>query len=269
MVEPELKDAVWQVLESYAKKDPSMTIHSDLVIRKFPQVNEIELINAIGELLAEGKITTKAATVDAHGNATAYHIRVRGLEERPGGLSEPPRGGAGSFSVGFGDTKAATSQRETEPPVVSEAEPPPGPRKVGLTIKDGKIDIGPDTKGLREQERPPEDEGRERVKVSVGGLKEAASAMQEEAEQNFADEVASFFAELQAYPARDEDAKKELIDQLAVLMAMFQSADAGSFSTPIGKLGVLKIKVKHVAPDLVNDFVLLVQTGVRAWLGRA
>ncbi|MEW5701432.1 MAG: hypothetical protein AB1792_04300 [Candidatus Zixiibacteriota bacterium] len=260
MVAPELKDAVWQVLESYAKKDPSMTIHSDLVIRKFPQVNEIELINALGELLNEGKITAKAATVDAHGNATAYHIRVRGIEERPGGLSEPPRGAAGGFSIGFGDTTAASSTRETEPP--------PGPRKVGLTIKDGKIDIRPDTGGVKEQERPPEEEGRERIKVSVGGTQEAVSAMQEEAEQNFADEVASFFAELQAYPARDDEAKKELIDQLAILMAMFQSADAASFTTSVGKLAALKLRVKQVAPDLVNDYVLLVQTGVRAWLGR-
>lgn len=260
MVDPDLKDAVWQVLEEYAKRDPSMSIHSDLVIRKFPQVNELELINAVGELLEDGKITVKAATVDAHGNATAYHIRVRGLEERPRGLSEPPRSGMGQFGVGFGGTEAASSTRATEPP--------PGPRKVGLTIKDDKIGVGFGSGGVKEEERPPSDDKPERVNVSVGGLKASHAAMQQEAEENFADEVASFFAELQAHPARDEDAKRELTDQLMLLMAMFQSADAASFSTPMNKLAALKTRVKQVAPDLLNDFVLLVQTGVRAWLGR-
>ena len=63
MANPDLKTAVWQVLEQYAKHEESGgSIHSDLVIRKFPQVNEIELINAVGELVEDGLITVKAAT---------------------------------------------------------------------------------------------------------------------------------------------------------------------------------------------------------------
>jgi hypothetical protein len=139
---------------------------------------------------------------------------------------------------------------------------------VGLTIKDDALSIRPDTGGMREQERPSEEPGRDRLSVSAGGAGDRHAAAQEEAEQNFADEVASFFAELQMHPSHDENAKKELLDQLMFLMAMFQSADAVTFTTPVGKLAALKARVKQVAPDLVNDFVLLAQTGLRAWLGR-
>lgn len=110
MAEQELKEAVWELLQEYARKDPSMTIHSDLVIRKFPKVNEQELINAIGELILDGRITAKSATVDAYGNATAFHMRVRGAPDRPAEASKPPKSGISDFSIGFGDTKAATFQ---------------------------------------------------------------------------------------------------------------------------------------------------------------
>jgi len=51
-------------------------------------------------------------------------------------------------------------------------------------------------------------------------------------------------------------------------MAMFQMGETRDFTTPINKLAALKTRVAHVVPDLVGDYVLLVQTAVRAWLGR-
>jgi hypothetical protein len=53
-----------------------------------------------------------------------------------------------------------------------------------------------------------------------------------------------------------------------VLIAMFQSGETAAFATPISKLAVLKTRVEQVAPELVNDYILLIQTAVRAWLGR-
>ena len=91
--------------------------------------------------------------------------------------------------------------------------------------------------------------------------------MQEEADQNFADEVSSFFSEILAVEM-DEDARKELTDQLTVLVAMFQSDETEIFTTPINKLAAIKRRVQVVAPALVNDFVLLMQTAMRSWLGR-
>ncbi len=261
MAQDELKEAVWALLQEYARKDPAMTIHSDLVIRKFPKVNEQELINAIGELILDGRITAKATTVDAYGNATAFQMRVRPEGERPALESKPPRSGISDFSVGFGDTKAATSQRETE-------EPKP-PKKVGLNIKDDMIGVGfgvdeqPPVKRPAPPEVPPD-----RIKVSVAGKSEAYNAWQEEAEQHFADEVASFFAELDMAESPNPEAKKHLTDQLMVLIAMFQSTETEAFATPIGKLAMLKTRVAQVAPDLVNDYILLIQTAVRAWMGR-
>jgi hypothetical protein len=262
MAQQELKEAVWGLLQEYARKDPAMTIHSDIVIRKFPKVNEQELINAIGELILDGRISAKSATVDAYGNATAFHMRVRGGGDHPTEASKPPRSGISDFSVGFGDTKAATSQRETE-----ELKPP---KKVGMHIKDDKIGVG---FGVDDQPPAPPravlpEERPERVNVSLGGKKEAYAAWQEEAEQHFADEVASFFAELDMAEASDPAAKKHLTDQMMVLIAMFQSEETVAFATPISKLAALKTRVEQVAPELANDYILLIQTAVRAWLGR-
>jgi len=53
-----------------------------------------------------------------------------------------------------------------------------------------------------------------------------------------------------------------------VLIAMFQSGETTAFATPISKLAGLKQSVEHVAPELVNDYILLIETAVRAWLGR-
>jgi hypothetical protein len=262
MAEQELKEAVWELLQGYARRDPSMTIHSDLVIRKFPKVNEQELINAIGELILDGRITAKSATVDAYGNATAFHMRVRGAPDRPAEESKPPKSGISDFSIGFGDTKATTSKRETE-------EPKP-PKKVGMTIRDDKIGVGfgVDEEGPPATRSVPPEEHPERETVTVAGKKEAYNAWQQEAEQHFADEVASFFAELDMAEASDPAVKKHLTDQLMVLIAMFQSDETASFATPISKLAGLKQRVEQVAPELVNDYILLIQTAVRAWLGR-
>ena len=259
MVDPDLKDAVWQVLEDYAKRSPETPIHSDLIMRKFPMVNEQELINAIGELIVDGTVTAKSASVDAYGNAKSFHIRVRGVGERPGQASKPPRGGVGEFGVGFGDTTAASSRRATE-------EPPP-PRKPDIDIRDTKIGVG---FGVDEppKKSAPADERQDRLNVSVGGKKQAHESMQEESERNFEEEVASFFGELSMASTSDEDAKKQLIDQLMMLMAMFQAGEVDSFATPINKLAALKGRVKRVAPELVNDYILLIQTAVRAWLGK-
>jgi hypothetical protein len=263
MVAQELTEAVWELLQVYARRDPAMTIHSDLVIRKFPKVNEQELINAIGELILDGRITAKSATVDAYGNATAFHIRVRGGSDRPAEASKPPKSGISDFNIGFGDTKAATTKRETE-------EPRP-PKKVGINIKDDKIGVG---FGVDDEDHPPgvrsvpPEERLEPVNVTVGGKTEAYAAWQEEAEEHFADEVASFFAELDMAEASDPAAKKHITDQLMVLVAMFQSTETTAFATPIGKLAGLKARIQQVAPELVNDYILLMQTAVRAWLGR-
>lgn len=259
MVDPDLKDAVWQVLEDYAKRGQGAPVHSDLVMRKFPMVNEQELLNAIGELIADGSVTAKSASVDAYGNPKSFHIRVRGVDERPGGQSKPPRGGVGEFGVGFGDTTAASSRRATE-------EPPP-PRKPAPDIRDSKIDVG---FGVDEPPRKtPPDERQDRVNVSTGQKRPAHESMQEEAERNFEEELASFFGELQMASISDEDAKKELTDQLMMVMAMFQAGEVNSFSMPINKLAALKGRVQRIVPDLAKDYILLVQTAVRAWLGKA
>ncbi|HUU45806.1 MAG TPA: hypothetical protein VM118_08735, partial [Acidobacteriota bacterium] len=206
----------------------------------------------------------KAATVDAHGNPTAYHIRVRGAEDRPEG-APPPRGGIASSSVGLSGTPSA-------PP---RPAPPERPRPEDQRAVDraGRVDVGfggPEVPpGPPPPKPPPPPEGQERVKVTVAaGPQDIRAAMQEEADQNFADEVASFFAELQAAETTDEEAKKRLIDELAMLVALFDTGDATTLTTPISKLAALKKRVQTVAPHLVGDFILLMQTGLRAWLGR-
>lgn len=257
-VDSGLKEAVWLLLEITSHQQPGQTIHSDFIMRKFPKINEIELLNAIGALVQEGKITVKASSVDAHGNATAYHIRIVGQEAPPPGAE--PIGGVADYSVGFGGTRAAASERATKEP-----EPP---KKVGLTVEGGKVGISPDTGGLKEQPRPAEEKPSTEERVTIAAKGTAISAAQDEAEAHFADEVASFFSELASAPTIKEEDKKALIDQLAVLMAMFQSADSESFTTPIAKLASLKAKVHFVAPELVPDYILLCQTALRAWLGR-
>lgn len=252
MVDPDLKDAVWQVIEDFCNRSPEQSIHSDLVIRKFPQVNDQELLNAIGELIVDGTVTGKASSVDPYGNPTAFHLRLRDAKDRPGGgASKPPRGGVGEFSVGFGDTTVSSSKRETEAP-----KPPD---KVKMQIKDDKIGVG---FGVDDEERP------ERLNVKMGGGPSKRRASDDDAEANFEEELNAFFTELQMADAKDEDAKSQLTDQLMLLMAMFKSDDAASFTTPINKLVALKARVQRVAPDLVGDYILLVQAAVRAWLTR-
>jgi hypothetical protein len=262
MSNPELKDAVWQVLEQAARHQESGgTVHSDYIIRKFPQVNEIELINAIGELVEDGKVTVKAATIDAHGNATAYHIHVRDAGDRP---DAPPTRGPriASGSVGFGPGSG--------PPPPEQKPPADEPKKsADRAVEQASrvsVGFGGDQPALSKQ--PPPDDRSDRVNVSVPGTVDKRSAMQMEAEQNFADEMASFFAELEMAETSDPDARDELTNQLMVLMAMFQMGETRDFTTPINKLAALKTRVAHVVPDLVGDYVLLVQTAVRAWLGR-
>lgn len=256
-VDSGLKEAIWLLLEITAHQQPGQTIHSDFVIRKFPKINEIELLNAIGALVQEGKISVKASSVDAHGNATAYHIRILGGAAAPDAADIKPT--ASDYSVGFGDMKVAESGRPKAP------LPPVKPASM---VDSGKVGITPDTGGMKEEPRPdnPTDLPAERVLVGTGRL--AIDGAQEQAEEHFADEVASFFAELASAPTIKEEDKKQLIDQLAVLMAMFQSADAESFTTPIAKLAALKTRVHIVAPELVPDYILLCQTALRAWLGR-
>lgn len=257
-VDTGLKDAIWLLLEITSHQQPGQTIHSDFIIRKFPKINEVELLNAIGALVQDGKISVKASSVDAHGNATAYHIRILGqaAPPDPADLKSSPA----DFAVGFGDTKVAESGRESRAP-----EPP---KKVGLSVEGGKIGITPDTGGAKEEPRPDTDPEPPPERVLLGTGRIAIGGAQEEAEEHFADEVASFFAELASAPTIKEEDKKQLIDQLAVLMAMFQSADAESFTTPIAKLASLKRRVDLVAPELVPDYILLCQTALRAWLGR-
>ncbi len=253
-VDSGLKEAVWLLLEITSHQQPGATIHSDFVIRKFPKINEIELMNAIGALVQEGKITVKASSVDAHGNATAYHIRMKGQEHAtPVAPPLPPE-----YAVGFGDTPVAGTSTPTRKAAPPSNEPPPAPSQVS---------IAPDTGGLKEVPHPDSEPSQsERVVVAAKGA--TVDTAQEQAEEHFADEVASFFAELAAAPTSREEDKKQLIDQLAVLMAMFQSADAESFTTPIAKLASLKTKVHLIAPELVPDYILLCQTALRAWLGR-
>jgi len=257
-VDSGLKEAIWLLLEITAHQQPGQTIHSDFVIRKFPKINEIELLNAIGALVQEGKISVKASSVDAHGNATAYHIRILGGAAAP----DPSDITAtrSDYSVGFGDTKVADTSRPTPAPKA--------PEKPVSMADSGKVGITPDTGGMKEQPRPEPDPERPVERVLIGTGRLAIDGAQEQAEEHFADEVASFFAELASAPTIKEEDKKQLIDQLAVLMAMFQSADAESFTTPIAKLAALKTKVHIVAPELVPDYILLCQTALRAWLGR-
>ena len=256
-VDTGLKEAVWLLLEITSHQQPGQTIHSDFVVRKFPKINEIELLNAIGALVQEGKITVKASSVDAHGNATAYHIRIVGAPA-PSASSDSVPSGSG-YSVGFGDTKVADSA----PPKAKLPEPPEKPASM---VDSGKVGVSPDTGGLKEVPRP--ESGLPAERVVIGSARASNDSAQEQAEEHFADEVASFFAELAAAPSVKDEDKKQLIDQLAVLMAMFQSADAESFTTPIAKLATLKTRVHLVAPELVPDYILLCQTALRAWLGR-
>jgi hypothetical protein len=254
-VDSGLKEAVWLLLEITAQQQPGQTIHSDFIIRKFPKINEIELINVIGALVQEGKITVKASSVDAHGNATAYHIRIVGATSPDHADIKPT---ASDYSVGFGDTKVA----ESGPPATA-AEPPVKPASLAGS---GKVGVTVDTGGMKEEPRREDEIPAERVLLGTGRI--AIEGAQEQAEEHFADEVASFFAELASAPSVKDEDKKQLIDQLAVLMAMFQSADAESFTTPIAKLASLKTRVHLVAPELVPDYILLCQTALRAWLGR-
>lgn len=252
MVHPDLKDAVWQVIEDYCTRSTDGGVHSDLIMRKFPQINEQELINAIGELIVDGKVTGKASSVDPYGNATAFHLRLRDPKDRPGqSASKPPQGGIGGFDIGFGDTKTASSSRET-------AEPKK-PERANMDIRDNKVSVD---FGV-EEEKP------DRVGAKFdSGATAGKDAMQAEADANFEDAVTSFFGELQMVDSPDEEAKAKLTEQLMLLMAMFNSKDVDSFTTPINKLAALKGRVKHIAPELVGDYVLLIQTAVRAWLAK-
>lgn len=249
-VDPGLKEAVWLLLEITAHQQPDQSIHSDFIVRKFPKINESEIFSALRELVQAGRLTLKASSLDDHGNATAYRIRLKGQEHVP----DPPpppvtaatgvRTGNDSPSVHLtrtaaptptpmasvaGDAVSATATLEADP-VVDTAAPAATPAPVNETA--------------------------------------ASDDAQELAEQHFADEVSAFFAELSAVRSANEEAKKQLIDQLAVLMAMFQSADAENFTTPIAKLASFKTKVHVIAPDLVSNYILLCQTALRAWLGR-
>lgn len=255
-VDSGLKEAIWLLLEITAHQQPGQTIHSDFVVRKFPKINEIEILNAIGALVQEGKISVKASSVDAHGNATAYHIRILGGATGPDAADI--KATPSDYSVGFGDTTVVESGRSAKIPLP--------PEKPASLVDSGKVGVTPDTGGMKEMPRPESEIPAERVLLGTGRI--AIDGAQEQAEEHFADEVASFFAELASAPTIKEEDKKQLIDQLAVLMAMFQSADAESFTTPIAKLASLKTKVHLVAPELVPDFILLCQTALRAWLGR-
>lgn len=257
-VDSGLKDAIWLLLEITAQQQPGQTIHSDFVIRKFPKVNEIELLNSIGALVKEEKISVKASSVDAHGNATAYHIRILGQAAGPD--QADIKATASDYSVGFGDTKVADSGRAVQAPMTPKQ---PATGGMGSTVG-----VSPDTGGMKEVPPPQSDTQLPAERVLLGTGRVAIDGAQEQAEEHFADEVASFFAELASAPTIKEEDKKQLIDQLAVLMAMFQSADAESFTTPIAKLASLKTKVHLVAPELVPDYILLCQTALRAWLGR-
>jgi len=257
-IDQALKDAVWLLLEITSQQQPDTTIHSDLIIRKFPKINEIELINVVGALAQEGKITLKASSVDAHGNATAYHIRVREVPGKP--KAPAPEQSRVAFDVGFGGNAAASSERATTPP----AEP----KRVGLNIEGGKIDITPDTGKVSPQPAPNDLEITGPISVPMGTGRIVIDRAQTNADDAFAEEVTSFFAELQAYPVRDGEAKKDLTDQLTVIMAMFSSVDVESFTTPISKLATLKNRVQLLAPELVPDYIMLMQSAVRAWLGR-
>lgn len=257
-VDSGLKEAIWLLLEITAHQQPGQTIHSDFIIRKFPKINEIELLNAIGALVQEGKISVKASSVDAHGNATAYHIRILGGAAGPD--ASDVKATPSDYSVGFGDMKVAESGRAAQIPMP--------PEKPASMVDSGKVGVTPDTGGMQEVPRPESDTGAPEERVLLGTGRLAIDGAQEQAEEHFADEVASFFAELASAPTVKEEDKKQLIDQLAVLMAMFQSADAESFTTPIAKLAALKTRVHIVAPELVPDYILLCQTALRAWLGR-
>lgn len=219
MADPGLKDAVWLMLEITAQQQPDPTIHSDFVLRKFPKVHGQELLNVIGELAREGKVTVKAASRDAHGNATAYHVQVRGEAGQP---------------------KSA-----------------PAPALQSAATDSGAITTG---------EAPVAKTGTESTLLGAGRV--TAGNAQIEADVQFADQLASFFAQLQSRRAVDQEAKKDLTDELLVLTTMFQSSEVESFTTPIVKLAALKSKVHSVAPDLVPDYILLIQTALRAWLWR-
>lgn len=262
MSDPKLKQAVWRLLEEIAgREETGGTVHSDFILRKFPKVNEIELINVIGEFVEDGLITVKAATVDEHGTATAYHIRVRETGDRPATASAPPAGGIMESNVGFSGTPSAPSR--PAPP-----EQPRPTEKEEAVDRASRVGVGFESGGVPARSAPDDAQQEERVAIKVTGTTEVVSAMQEEADQNFADEVSSFFSEILAADTTDENARKELTDQLTVLVAMFQSDETDTFTTPISKLAAIKKRVQAVAPGLVNDFVLLMQTGMRSWLGR-
>lgn len=248
-VDPGLKEAVWLLLEITAHQQPGQSIHSDFIVRKFPKISESEIFSALRELVQEGRLTLKASSLDDHGNATAYRIRLKGQEYVP----DPPP----PVTAAKGD-KAANESPSVH--VARAAAPTPTP--VAAVAGDA-----PSATATMEAD-PVADTVTTAVTPAPMVETVVSDDAQELAEQHFADEVSAFFAELSAVRGANEEAKKQLIDQLAVLMAMFQSADAENFTTPIAKLASFKTKVHVIAPDLVSNYILLCQTALRAWLGR-
>lgn len=252
-----LKDAVWLLLEITAHQQPGAVIHSEFVLRRFPKINESDLMGTIGALVEEGRITVKASSVDADGRATAYHIRMKGQEH----LAKDPVvvGGPGT-TVGIGASSsiiAGATAKSTE-----LAKP------VGLTTDSGKIAIAAEAGDSDDVIESTTESPTASEHVVVASKAAEMDDAQQQAEEHFADEVGSFFAQLASASTVREEDKRQLIDQLAVVMAMFQSADVESFTTPIAKLASLKAKVHLVAPELVPDYIMLCQTALRAWLGR-
>lgn len=256
VVDSGLKDAVWLMLEITSHQQPGAAIHSDFVIRRFPKLNQSDLLDAIKALVDEGKITVKASSVDADGRATAYHIRMKGQEHLS---QEPAVVGGPEFTVGLGASSSILANAAIKTPET--------PKPVGLTTDSGKIALAKES--MESDEAPTGAGADSRPGQRADNVAEPDTAdAQQQAEEHFADEVGSFFAEIASAPTSREEDKRQLIDQLAVIMAMFQSADAESFTTPIAKLASLKTKVHLVAPELVPDYILLCQTALRAWLGR-
>jgi hypothetical protein len=257
-VDSGLKEAIWLLLEITSHQQPGQTIHSDFIIRKFPKINEVELLNAIGALVQDGKISVKASSVDAHGNATAYHIRILGqaAPPDPADLKSSPA----DFAVGFGDTKVAESGRETRTP-----EPP---KKVGLTVEGGKIGITPDTGGAKEEPRPDTASGAAARTGACLARDGSQSAGRKRKPKNT---LPTKWPHSSPNLPRRQPSRKRTRSNSSTssryLMAMFQSADAESFTTPIAKLASLKRRVDLVAPELVPDYILLCQNGIARLAG--
>lgn len=257
VVDSGLKDAVWLMLEITSHQQPGAAIHSDFVTRRFPKMDESELLNAIKALVDDGKITVKASSVDADGRATAYHIRMKGQENS---AQDAAIVGGPEFTVGLGASSSVLAG--------SSIKVPDSAKPIGLSTDSGKIVLAKEAQESGEASIGSEEEPKTEQRANAIANDADQADAQQQAEEHFADEVGAFFAEIASAPTSREEDKRQLIDQLAVIMAMFQSADAESFTTPIAKLASLKTKVHLVAPELVRDYILLCQTALRAWLGR-